>query len=104
MAVQSIIFAKVDEMFFLLYMVFSKINPSYLVCYITIYATTHTVSVEVIIICSLFIDCVHSSIRLVGSSPLEGRVEICYHGVWNTVCNTELYFSRFDDFEGSVAC
>ena len=91
-------------MFFPLYMAFSKINPSYLVCYITTYPTMHTVSVEVKVKCSLFVDCVHSSVRLVGSTPREGRVEICYHGVWNTVCNMLNFFSGFGDSEASVVC
>ena len=79
-------------MFFPLCEVFSVINTSYVVCYITTYATTWTVNVDVQIICSLFIDCVHSSVRLVGSSPREGRVEICYHGMWSTVCINSLFF------------
>ena len=84
---------------------FSVINTSYVVCYITTYATTWTVNVEVQIVSSLFIDCVHSSVRLVGSSPREGRVEICYHGMWSTVCNTALYvFFIFRNSEARVVC
>ena len=86
-------------------MVFSVINTSYVVCYTTTYATTWTVNVEVQIMCSLFIDCVHSSVRLVGSSPREGRVEICYHGIWSTVCIENFYFlNQFRNSEARVVC
>lgn len=34
-----------------------------------------------------FIDCQHGNIRLVRiGNPLEGRLEVCYEGVWGTVC------------------
>lgn len=36
----------------------------------------------------IYIDCTDGAMRLAGSSnPLEGRVEVCYDGVWGTVCS-----------------
>ena len=33
-------------------------------------------------------NCVNGNVRLVnGTTPYEGRVEICYGGVWGSVCD-----------------
>ena len=35
------------------------------------------------------VECNDGNIRLAGlSSRLEGRVEVCYNGLWGTVCNS----------------
>ena len=45
-------------------------------------------------------DCSDGDIRLGGSSdPLEGRVEVCYDGVWGTVCSRDWNLP-----DASVAC
>ena len=36
--------------------------------------------------CTNCVDCGDGDVRLIGSS-LEGRLEVCYSGVWGTVCN-----------------
>ena len=46
------------------------------------------------------IDCGDGDIRLVAvSNPLEGRVEVCYDGVWGTVCS-----NGWDVPDAVVAC
>ena len=46
------------------------------------------------------IDCSDGEVRLAGSSnPLEGRVEVCYDGVWGTVCSD--FWNRGD---ATVVC
>ncbi len=45
-------------------------------------------------------DCEDGQVRLAdGQSPMEGRVEMCYDGVWGTVCNRA--WSKAD---ASVVC
>ena len=45
-------------------------------------------------------NCCHGELRLVnGTAPHEGRVEICLHGLWKTICDD---FWSYD--EASVAC
>ena len=46
------------------------------------------------------IDCSDGDIRLIGgSSSLEGRVEMCYSGVWGTVCD-----DNWSTVDASVVC
>ena len=59
----------------------------------------YSATVEVKLLYSLFLGCKHSSVRLVGPSPLEGRLEVCIHGVWGTVCDR-----GFDVFDANVVC
>lgn len=45
----------------------------------------------------------HGAVRLVnGANAREGRVEICIHGVWNTVCDD--YYGSWYSSEASVVC
>ena len=47
-----------------------------------------------------YANCSDGSLRLMnGSSPQEGRVEICINNVWGTVCDT-----LFDAEDASVIC
>ena len=44
--------------------------------------------------------CSDGDIRLISiSSPLAGRVEVCYDGVWGTVCSR-----GWDEADATVAC
>ena len=53
--------------------------------------------VILILICK---GCTHGDIRLQeGSTPLEGRVEICLNNVWSTVCR-----NSWDSTDARVVC
>lgn len=49
----------------------------------------------------LFAQCVDGDVRLVdGSSSLQGRVQMCYDGVFGFVCDTDGWTQR----EATVVC
>ena len=44
--------------------------------------------------------CTDGNVRLVnGSSPMEGRVEVCYNSMYGTVCD-----DFWDELEATVVC
>lgn len=51
-------------------------------------------------------DCVDGDIRLSGgSTPLEGRVEVCFNKLWGTVCHSVYNYDRYwGSEEGQVVC
>ena len=45
-------------------------------------------------------NCVNGIVRLVnGTAPYEGRVEICYDGVWGSVCD-----NSWSDRDAAIVC
>jgi hypothetical protein len=45
-------------------------------------------------------DCANGDVRLVnGTTPYEGRVEICYDGVWGSVCD-----SSWNEWDAAIVC
>jgi hypothetical protein len=45
-------------------------------------------------------DCANGDVRLVnGTTPYEGRVEICYDGVWGSVCD-----SSWNTRDAAIVC
>ncbi len=46
------------------------------------------------------LDCSNADVRLVAvGNPVEGRLEVCYDGVWGTICNR-----NFNLLDARVAC
>jgi len=49
---------------------------------------------------TVFSNCTDGDVRLVNSSsPVEGRVEVCYNNAWGTVCN-----NQFSSEDATVVC
>ena len=49
--------------------------------------------------------CNHGDIRLVGgTNEYQGRVEVCFFGVWGTVCQRSTYSGYWDSEDADVVC
>ena len=48
--------------------------------------------------CSVAV-CTNGEVRLAGGNDTEGRVEICFNGVWGTVCH-----DLWDNNDARVVC
>ena len=49
-------------------------------------------------------ECNDTDVRLVdGGSELEGRLEICFGGIWGTVCSDYNYDYHYYEFEEAAA-
>ena len=50
--------------------------------------------------CTLAQTCSNGDVRLInGTTPYEGRVEICYSGVWGSICDSSWY-----DQDAAIVC
>ena len=52
-----------------------------------------------LVIVSEYSNCTNGDVRLIGSVENEGRVELCYHNQWGTVCD-----NSWDNFDAQVVC
>lgn len=56
---------------------------------------------ESIVVVTLFEECVDGEVRLEGgNNPMQGRVQMCYNGVFGSVCDTGTWSVR----EAEVVC
>ncbi|XP_019851371.1 PREDICTED: scavenger receptor cysteine-rich domain superfamily protein-like isoform X2 [Amphimedon queenslandica] len=64
------------------------------------FSQSHTNDVGVKCLERVLTDCINGDVRLVnGTTPDEGRVEVCINGEWGTVCST-----YFDEREIGIVC
>ena len=60
---------------------------------------SQTLSRCMLVIVSEYSNCTNGDVRLIGSVENEGRVELCYHNQWGTVCD-----NNWDNFDARVVC